>query len=368
MSKLPDEIGIPQNEPDQPELRRQFSYRRIFLIILLSLALSAYLVYSSFNYEAFKKIHWTNQSAFWILLGFLLICLRHLGYMLRLQLITDFKLNLKKCFHVITLWEFSSAVTPSTVGGAAVAIYFLKKEKLSLGKSAATSMLTIFLDQVFLAVGGILCFIILGAEKMFAQNSDCRSQSELPLMDIFHNMQTIYFTGYLIFLFIILFLAYGLFINARTFKKIITGFFSIPLLNRWRKQASETGDEIILTSEELKNKKRKFWLSSFFYTMLAWIPFFLIPFCITKAFFDPALADIPIIFARMFSIWMIMLLPVSPGGAGIAELTFSAMMCDFTDPALVATLALVWRLISFYPYLLAGTIILPRWVNRVYRK
>ena len=87
--------------------------------------------------------------------------------MYRLRLITDKKLSWRQSFNVISLWEFSSAVTPSTVGGAAVAIYFMKKEKLSLGKSAATSMLTIFLDQIFLAVFGILMWFVVGGNKMW---------------------------------------------------------------------------------------------------------------------------------------------------------------------------------------------------------
>ncbi|MFN0274164.1 MAG: YbhN family protein [Chitinophagales bacterium] len=350
------------------EISQQFSYSRIIIIVILTLALSGYLIYSSWNKDAFNKITWTSQSGFWILCGFILIVFRHIGYMYRLRLITDNKLNWWQSFHVITLWEFSSAVTPSTVGGAAVAIYFLKKEKLSLGKSATTSMLTIFLDQVFLAVAGILFFVILGGAKMFASDAACRSQSDLPLMGMFHNMQTVYFVGYVIFLMIILLLAYGLFINARSLKGFITSVFNIPFLKKWKQDAIQTGDDIILASEELQTKDKRFWRNAFISTTFTWVSFFLIPFCIIMAFFHPTLADMPVIFSRMFAIWMIMLLPISPGGAGVAELTFSAMMCDFTDPALVATLALVWRLISYFPYLIAGVFILPRWVNRVYRK
>jgi len=367
MRKTPLSTEIEYKETAE-EINQQFSYTRIIIIIILTLSLSGYLIYSSWDKEAFNKITWTSQSGFWIFCGFVLIVFRHIGYMFRLRLITDKKLSWWQSFHVITLWEFSSAVTPSTVGGAAIAIYFLKKEKLSLGKSAATSMLTIFLDQAFLAIAGILFFLLLGGTKMFAANAACRTQSDLPLMGMFHNMQTIYFVGYVFFLIIILLLAYGLFINAKALKNFITSFFSLPFLKKWKQDAVQTGNDIILTSDELKTKDRKFWRNAFLSTGFTWVSFFLIPFCIIMAFFNPALTDLPVIFSRMFAIWMIMLLPISPGGAGIAELTFSAMMCDFTDPALVATLALVWRFISYFPYLIIGVFILPRWINRVYRK
>lgn len=350
------------------EIKQQFSYKRIAVVILISLVISAYLIYTSFNFNAFRNIQWNAESLFWIGCGFLLLVLRHLGYMYRLRLITDYKLSWRQSFNIISLWEFSSSVTPSTVGGAAVAIYFMKKEKLSLGKSAATSMLTIFLDQLFLAIGGILMFAFIGSQHMFATDANCRSQSELPLMGMFHNMQTIYFFGYFLFLLIIITLVYGLFINAQAFRSMLSAIFSLRFLKKWKQDAIQTGDDIMLTSEELKTKNARFWIYTFAATTISWVSFFLIPVCIIHAFFDPTIAQIPEMFSRMFAIWMIMLLPISPGGAGIAELTFSAMMCDFTNPALVASLALIWRIITFYPYLIAGVIILPKWVRKVYSK
>lgn len=364
MADHPHHTDLP--EIPEKEIKQQFSYKRIAVVILVSLAISVYLIYSSFNFDALRAIRWNTESLLWIGAGFIFLVIRHLGYMYRLRLITDNKLSWRQSFNVISLWEFSSAVTPSTVGGAAVAIYFMKKEKLRLGKSAATSMLTIFLDQIFLAVFGILMWFVVGGNKMFATDANCRSQSDLPLMNMFHNMQAVYFLGYAIFLIVIVGIVYGLFINAYAFKAMLNSIFSLRFLKKWQKDAIQTGNDIILTSEELKTKNFSFWAKSFLSTTITWIAFFSIPICIIHAFFDPTFADLPIIFSRMFAIWMLMLLPISPGGAGIAELTFSAMMCDFTDPALVATLALLWRIISFYPYLFTGVIILPRWIKKVY--
>lgn len=359
LQELPPEL-------QEQKIQKQFSYSRIAIIIAVSLLISGYLIYTSFDLEAFRHISWEMHAITWIFLGAVLFCVRHIGYMYRLRLITDKKLSWRQSFNVISLWEFSSSVTPSTVGGAAVAIWFLKKENLSLGKSAATSMLTIFLDQVFLAIGGAVLFFALGGNAMFAGDAMCRSQSELPMMGMFHNMQTIYFFGYFLFLLIIAGLAYGLFVNAHAFKSMLAGIFSLPFLRKWKPDALHTGDDIILTSAELKNKGKGFWWRALASTGITWTAFFLIPLTIVHAFFDPSLADAPVIFSRMFAIWMLMLLPISPGGAGIAELTFSAMMCDFTDPAVVATMALLWRLLTYYPYLIAGVIILPRWINRKY--
>ena len=369
MKKPPDKISEPhQLIGEEEQITKQFSYRRIIIIAIVAFVVSGYLIYNSLNYEALKGLQWTLQSFFWILLAFILLVIRHLGYMYRLRLITDNKFTWKKSFSLISLWEFSSAITPSTVGGAAVAIYFMRKEKLSLGKSAATSMLTIFLDQIFLAVVPLILLLIVGFKSMFAKDAMCRAEANLPGMGIFHNMQGIYFGGYFFFLLIILLLAYGLFINAKAFKTFLIKIFSLPGLRKWKNDAIHTGDDVMLASAELKNKDKYFWIKAFTATSVSWISFFMISSCIVMAFFEPAIRDVPIILARQFPIWMVMLLPITPGGIGIAEIAYSALMCDFIDPELVGTFSVVWRAISYYPYLIAGVIILPRWVNRVYSK
>jgi uncharacterized membrane protein YbhN (UPF0104 family) len=59
----------------------------------------------------------------------------------------------------------------------------------------------------------------------------------------------------------------------------------------------------------------------------------------------------------------------TPGGAGFAEFMFTNFLGEFiANPALTVTLAFVWRLFSYYPYLIVGAIVLPRWLARVYVK
>ncbi|MFN3939549.1 MAG: lysylphosphatidylglycerol synthase domain-containing protein, partial [Chitinophagales bacterium] len=88
--------------------------------------------------------------------------------------------------------------------------------------------------------------------------------------------------------------------------------------------------------------------------------------CIIMAFFQISITHWPEVYARQFVVWMLMLIPATPGGTGIAEISFSALMCDYTSPALAPIMALLWRIISFYPYLILGIAILPRWIRRVY--
>ena len=48
---------------------------------------------------------------------------------------------------------------------------------------------------------------------------------------------------------------------------------------------------------------------------------------------------------------------------------FSNFLGEFIDnKSLTTTLALLWRAISYYPYLFIGAIVLPRWIRRVFKK
>jgi len=67
--------------------------------------------------------------------------------------------------------------------------------------------------------------------------------------------------------------------------------------------------------------------------------------------------------------WIILLVSPTPGGSGIAEFIFSDFLGDIIPNADWAIpLAVLWRLISYYPYLFIGAIVLPRWLSKVFKK
>ena len=65
--------------------------------------------------------------------------------------------------------------------------------------------------------------------------------------------------------------------------------------------------------------------------------------------------------------WIMMLVSPTPGGSGFAEYVFKEFLGAYI-PAGAIALALCWRLISYYPYLVVGAILLPRWVGGYFNK
>jgi uncharacterized protein (TIRG00374 family) len=55
----------------------------------------------------------------------------------------------------------------------------------------------------------------------------------------------------------------------------------------------------------------------------------------------------------------------TPGASGVAEYLFGGFFSDYIPKGISSLIALVWRLIGYYSYLIAGVIIIPIWFRQV---
>jgi len=346
-------------------IRQLLSPTRIMIPIGIGLAVVAYVLLNEFDIEKFRQISWTGYSTFWFVIALLMVATRDLGYMYRIRHLTDKKISWRNSFDVIMLWEFASAITPSVVGGSGVAIFIVNREGVSMGKSTAVVMITAFLDELFYVVTVPVIILIVGFEHLFP----LALQKSIFGIDL--GVRELFFVGYGFIVVLISVIFYAIFIDPGKFKNLLTTVFRLPFLRKWRTSAAETGDEIIVTSKELKGKPRSFWLKAFGATLFSWTArFWIVNFLILS--FSAAVisgGDHFLIYARQLVMWVILLISPTPGGTGVAEFAFSGFLEDFIVPSGIAvSLALLWRLLSYYPYLVMGVIILPRWIRRVYLK
>jgi uncharacterized protein (TIRG00374 family) len=337
-----------------------FRLRRLILPILLGLGVASYLLFRNFDSSAFTNINWVWQSYFYILMAVLMMVVRDLGYMYRLRVLTDGQISWRKSFDVIMLWEFSSAITPSIIGGSAIALYIVNKEGVSMGRTTAIVLITAFLDELFYILMVPLVILLVGTQNLFT------TEGEYVFLNTKFGTQGIFILGYFFILTLTMIIIYGVFLNPRGFKMILLTLFRLPILRKWRNKAAETGNEIIITSRELKGKPFGFWLKAFAGTFFSWTGRFLVVNFLILAFVSGG--DQLLIFARQLIMWVILLISPTPGGSGVAEFVFTGFLGEFIPTGLDAALSLMWRLISYYPYLFIGVIILPTWLKRVYAK
>ncbi len=343
---------------ESPKALKLFSPGRIAVAILLGLSVATYQVVDSFDIKAFEAVEWTWYSTFWIVIAVIMMALRDLAYMYRIRVLTDFQISWRNSFDTIMLWEFASAVTPSVVGGSGVAIYIVNKEGVSIGRSTAVVMTSAMLDELFYILMVPIIILAVGYYDLFPIQED-------KLFLGYHlDTSIIFLIGYLFIVLLTSIISYAIFFRPRGFKWILLQVFKLPFLRKWRISAAATGDEIIVTSKELKGKPKRFWIKSFGATFVSWTARYWVVNFIILAFLP--LSDHLLVYGRQLVMWVVMLISPTPGGAGVAEIAFSSYLSDFIPIGLIAALALLWRLISYYPYLFIGAIILPKWIKKTH--
>jgi glycosyltransferase 2 family protein len=179
-------------------------------------------------------------------------------------------------------------------------------------------------------------------------------------------MQGIFILGYLFIIVLTTIISYGIFIRPRGFKWVLLRIFKIPFLRKWRYDAAQAGDDIIITSHEMRGKPFLFWVRAYIATFFSWTArFWVVNFLILSI---TPVGDHFLIYARQLIMWVILLISPTPGSSGVAEYLFSDFLGDFIPLGLAAALALLWRLVSYYPYIIVGALVLPHWVRRVFGK
>lgn len=331
---------------------------RIILPIILGVGVVGYLFWRQYDPDDFAKISWTLHTTFWVAVSFIFLIIRHLAYATRLRILSDGAFSWKKCIELIFIWEFSSAVSPTSVGGSAVALFVLAQEKLSTAKTTTIVLYTAILDTIFFISTLPVLFLIFGPEII------------RPGMQGFDDIDgwgyTFLGAYVLMFVYGTLFF-YGLFINPLAMKKLIVGITMIGFLRKYRHQAIELGNDIIAASKEMKLQNWKFHLGGFLSTAIAWSCRFLLLNCLVIAFVDTTPLDFGTqirLYSRLESMFVIMAFSPTPGAAGFAELVFFGFIKDYVPfQGIALIIASIWRLFTYYAYLLIGTIVIPNWVR-----
>lgn len=347
--------------PDRPS--NYFTLRRALIPLFLALLALAFFFWKFFDLDSLKQIPLTGHLVFWLCMAGLMVAFRAGGYILRLMVLARGMLNFRQSFQLIFLWEFASAVTPSTVGGSAVAIYLIAKEKIRTGYSTAIVLVATFLDEVYFILLAPVFLLVLGKETLFGTGRSCPGVDEQAVIGSLRDLTVPFFIGYGLLLSITLFITISLFTRPGIFRSILRAIFKLPFLRRYSRRAARAADEIEEASGIYKKERAGFWIRAGACTALSWTARYLALNCIFVAF--AGTGHMLEIFARQFVMWVIMLIPATPGGSLIAETVFTTQLCPYVELALLPVVLAVWRLFTYLPYLFMGPVVLPFWMRRV---
>lgn len=353
---------IPElDQKTEQRVLRSFRVSRIILPVLLGIAGVCYLFYRQFDLDRFRAIDWSTRAFLWIGAAFLLLVLRHFFYSLRLRTLSQGVFSWKKAAQLVVLWEFSAAITPTSKGGPFVMLFVLTKEKLSAGRTAAAVFYTMICDSGFFVLTLPLLLLIYGPPMLYP---GMNAYSDVGLAS------GTFFVTYTLMVTYWSFMVFLLLIRPRYAKIALHWLAARKLLKRFSTRLNALGDEFTLAAEELHRQNWRYHLGVITGTIGAWTSKFIMINCLIIAIVPSTPLDggtQAFIYARMVAMFIIMAFSPTPGGAGLAEMALVGFISDYVPEGIGLVVALLWRGMAYYGYLLLGSVIVPAWIaEKVY--
>jgi uncharacterized protein (TIRG00374 family) len=353
-----------QTEPQ----KKLFSWKSLSIPIGITALATAYLVYllAQTDYSAFSEIKWSGKIAMVLILAFGTVLIRDAAYVYRIWELSDRKLSLWQSIEVIFLWEFGSSVTPASFGGVSLAFFILFKEGIKPGKATSILMFCSYLDNIAFIIS-FSCLFFLFGNQMFDLSASCGSFGDLQTVKAFRTVGEYVWIGFLAVAFSGSLLGFAIFIKPHYASTFLISVSRIKFLHKWQTQIHHIGEDLYRTSLEFRSKGMWFITRVLVATIISWSARYALANTLIYGFASDDFSQL-MIFARQYVHRVIVMIPATPGGSGIAELSFMALNCDFIKEGLAPFVTLLWRGFNFYFYLLIGILILPKWLSRVSKK
>lgn len=330
---------------------------RLWLKILLPVAIGMVAVYfifrHEFSVEAMRSVPWTATSVVGLALAIVAVYGRDAGMAWRFRVLTDGMLSRGASWRVTMLCEFTSAITPTSVGGSALSMIFLTREGISAGRSTALTMTTLLLDQMFFVIFVPVIVAIIPDGMLFGFDSS---------IHLSIGLRALFWTIYGAMTLWAAILVAGIFYIPGQIKSLLGWLFHFRLLRRWQPAVIEMGDNLLETSRDISRKPLFWWTRAFGATTLSWVSRYLVVNALFLGFV--AGASQVTVFGRQFVVWALLMFSPTPGGSGLSEFLFKEYYGDIiTTAATLMVVALLWRVLTYYLYLIIGIGLLPSFVN-----
>lgn len=320
----------------------------------IGLVVVAWLFCADFNPAALKQLNFTWRVWVALAAAALFVFGRDFGLAWRFRTITDRQLSWARAFRVDLMCAFTSAITPSAVGGSALAIFYLNREGVSVGRATTLTLTTLLLDELFFVVFCPVLTLVLPHDVLFGSGG-----AHAMLMGSIELVFWLVYAGIVVYTAL---LFAGIILWPQKVAALISRVFRWRPLRRWQRGAEETASNIVETSAWVRSCSRSWWMQVFGATTLSWFSRYLV---VNALFWGlvPTASGL-LVFGRQFIVWVVLMVSPTPGGSGVSEWLFTTYYGDLIGSLSAALLiALAWRILSYYIYLAAGCILAPTYFS-----
>jgi len=323
------------------------SIRYIFISLGLSLLGMGVVIYLTYSPGGLEHLVFKRMPGLFIALAVTL--LRVWFVATKIKFLAEGDLSWNAALRVALTWDFASAVTPSTIGGAPVATYAMTREGMLLGKSTAIVLYGVLLEQFWYAmavpillISGIW-FEVIPPEIGFVGAA----------------------TMILVYVGLLLYgglLTYGLMVRPSVIGNLLRWIFRIPFLKRYYRKVSDEASNLEEYSRELKGKSYGFIMKAFYLSTMAWLCRIAVPVIVILSLLP---GDEVLLILRSLAMNLASLVIPTPGGSGGVEGLFALFLGPLIDREVFIGLSLfLWRVITYYISIGLGIIATSWYVNQ----
>ncbi|MDX1419849.1 MAG: lysylphosphatidylglycerol synthase transmembrane domain-containing protein [Rubricoccaceae bacterium] len=323
--------------PSSP--RDGLSVRNLALPVLLSAAAVGAILYVTWEPGAFALLAEALRP------GLLVLALAALGLQLafgglRLRYISHRVVTFRKGVRAQLAWDFMSAVTPSALGGAPLASFFVAKDNdITVGRSTAVMLFSMLLDQIWFAFSIPVILIATAFLDVFPP----------ALGEVGAGTLTAYFLGMLVW---VGFFAYATVIRPELLEKALVWIARWPWLRRFEDRVAEEMVRMKEQAEVLRGQPLRFFVTGALLASGVWLFRYLVVLFLAWSV-TPGLAWTSFLF-RTGALWLTVLAVPTPGGSGGMEGLFMLFLAPLLPAGFAGPILLVWRLLSYYLFIVLG--------------
>ncbi len=314
-------------------------WRRLAIVSVIVSAASLLIIsLLGLNYKALENIGKINLFFLACAFGFHFLSLFFWGIRIKTMAgILNERISLRRSLHIVLVNVFVGAITPSQIGGEPTRIKMLTEEGLSSGGATGLVVSERIVDFIFLMSFAPIIFFLAGREFTIS--------SFAPIL----------YGGFIL---LIILLAFFIFVVAKREKgtQMLCNIVKIFVKKRDKRDkiCKKIEKEMRNFSDTMKNM---LWKKSNFFkiilpTAALWICDMIVPSIILLA-----LGQNPywlFSLAVQFLIMIATMLPLTPGGSGIAEFGSFILYAQVLPIGVVSVLTILWRITLFYTNLIVG--------------
>jgi uncharacterized protein (TIRG00374 family) len=340
---MPDRI--PPVEPvasvEPEEQSKQLSVRGLLLPVSLSVAVLAAILYFTWEPDTFREMA-RNLNA-----GLLGLALAAVGLRLtlggaRLHYISHGKLTLLHGMRGALAWDFMSAVTPSAVGGAPLAAYFVAKDNdIPVGEATAILLFSMLMDQIWFAVSIPLILLTTIYIDVFPPALGAAGAGTL----------TAYFVGMMLWA---VFFAYATLIRPGILEKAATAVVRLKWLRRFEGRVRRELVQLRRQASVLRGQPPRFFVIGFLWSAGIWLTRYVTLLFVVLSVY-PALEAFTFLVRTGAMMLTAMAVP-TPGGSGGIEGLYLLFLAPLLPKGLVGPTLLAWRLMAYHLFIAAGSV------------